>query len=362
MPSTSHEPLFPWDTLRSIIGGTSALDLPRLRMGSDAEAHEFVRCYGFNWDIEAHRAAAEEIRTEAIEFVERELLPPSLAIEPDVRAETDVRRLVRWASTPGTSDVPRWSCALLRVMHAVAHAKFHLQGRYGRLIREQILERFHPHIRQVSDVLWLGREPDGVPLVAFEAKESKPASSTIMKLLHKAENVATDIFDHVGVRFVTRDRLDALLVVRFLRVHSAIMFANVKPTRSRNTLIDVDELAAEMTRILDRTPGIDRPQLLRTLRHALPSIPASPSHQRAQANIFSDDQFRSIQFTCRQMIRIPDAQEEEIRFFFPYEVQVMDVDAYQAIQSGRASHAEYRARQRDAVRRRVLLGLIEGHM
>lgn len=356
MPATTTpEPLFPWDTLRSIIGGASALDLPRLRVTSDTEAHDFIRCYGFDWAIDEHRVEAERIRVGAIAFIEAELLPDDVTISPEVRAEMDVRRLVRWASSPELRDVQRWSCALLRVMHAVAHSKFHLQDRYGRHIRQQILDLFQPHIARRSDGLWLGGEPDGVPLVSFESKQSKPLVSTIMKLLHKTENVATDIFDHVGVRFVTRDRLDALLVVRYLRVHNVIMFANIKPTRSRNTLVDTDALAAEMDRIAQVSPGLARSELLEVLRATMPPAPAVPV---GPTNAYSDDGFRSIQYTCRQMIRVPGPPNRAIRFFFPFEVQILDVETFDEISSGRASHLEYRARQCDAVRRRVLRELI----
>ncbi len=357
-----REPLLHWETLRAIIGGSSALDLPRIRVETDEEAHEFVCCYGFDWNVLEHRVQGEAIRAGAIEFLETEILAPGTAIDPEVREERDVRRLVRWAGEGTPSPRQRWSCALLRVMHAVAHCNFPLQDRYGRHIRTQILARFQPHLHQHDGTgLRLGTGDDSVALVAFEVKEAKPLSSTVMKLLHKVENVATDIFDHIGVRFVTRDRLDALLVVRYLRAHNVFMFANVKPTRSRNTLFDLDAFEASAERALRADPDVDREALLEDLRTTM-LLPKSVVTADPRPNAFSATSYRSLQFTSRQLIRVPDETDggEEIRFFFPYEVQILDEASFRESRSGRASHEEYRARQREAVRRRVLGSLVPG--
>lgn len=46
--------------------------------------------------------------------------------------------------------------------------------------------------------------------------------------------------------------------------------------------------------------------------------------------------------------------EEEISFFFPYEVHILDAESARRNEEGPASHAEYKKRQLDAARRRVL--------
>ncbi len=46
--------------------------------------------------------------------------------------------------------------------------------------------------------------------------------------------------------------------------------------------------------------------------------------------------------------------ERQIQFFFPYEVQVMDRESYEAAVQGRASYREYKRRQVQSVRSRVL--------
>ncbi len=348
---------FPWPVLRSIIGGASAIDVPRLAVASIEEAEAFIECYGFCWQEPEHRAEIEKLRRDALAFIDEELINDiSIDIDPRVSSEDDLRKVLLWASQESGS-IQLWSCALLRVMHTFAHCQSYFSDRYGDEIRRQIFERIEPHLKMTDEGLELGESP-GIPLLEFEAKPMKERRSIAMKLMHKAENVAADIFDRVGIRFVTRERFDALLVVKYLREHNVVMFANVKPSRSRNTLIDVDLLHQTITEldlaVADRelTPDEQLEHLRREVRNR--AFPSAPS----PANEYSSISYHSIQFTCRQMIRIPDEALGGIRFFFPFEIQIMDEASYQQTREGLASHELYKARQREAVQRRILGALL----
>ena len=380
-----------WQTIRALIGGVSAIDVHRLPLRSLREAEDFLLCYGFDCKNDEHITEMEELRTEAIAFIEEELLndEPNLKIHPEVRAQPDVRVLLRWTSTSGSRHRERqmWACAMLRLMHTLSHCHSHLNIRYGDLIRTQILDRFEAHLspEEPDGARTLGRGPGAVRLARFLIKKSKPTRSLAMKLLHKPENVAADIFDRVGVRFVTKERLDTLFVVDYLRTHHVVMFANVKPSRSRNTLIDLDWLVGELERLEEevragRLARYERLQRLRELTQNQP-FPAPP---QPNYNTFSSVAYHSIQFTCRQMIRIPGEAEslhevitslaggddasqrlaeqltthaqrlQPIRFFFPFEVQILDEESYRLSREGLAAHHIYKARQREAVKQRVL--------
>ena len=107
-------------------------------------------------------------------------------------------------------------------------------------------------------------------------------------------------------------------------------------------------------------------------------------------NPFSTKRYSAIQFTARTLVRLPspatqaletlqarlqtmgDAalsdllripellqDQEEFTFFFAHEVQVMEQSGFQSSISGPASHSEYKQRQRDAARRRVLQGILQ---
>jgi uncharacterized protein (TIGR04562 family) len=363
--------------------------VPRLHLKELADAEAFLECYGFDWQTPGDRRRLERIRAEAIAFVEEELLidEPDLRMPAELRGQSDVRELLLWASDRPRRPRQRWSCAILRVMHTLAHATTDLNDYFGGQIVEQILARFRPHLQGEGEELLLGHGEQAIPLVRFQIKHIKPLRSIVTKLLQKPENVATDIFDRVGVRFITHHRFDALLVVRYLRAHNVIMFANIKPSRSRNTLVDIGELRKAIDQ-LDAEGVVDGQSRLAALREriARQSFPAPPT---TYLNPFSSTSYHAIQFTCRQQVRIANPmaesvarevsrldadypecagfsdgirerlrQQEEIRFFFPFEIQILDRKSFEASRTGRASHEVYKARQRAAIKRRVLGGLL----
>jgi uncharacterized protein (TIGR04562 family) len=95
--------------------------------------------------------------------------------------------------------------------------------------------------------------------------------------------------------------------------------------------------------------------------------------------------YRSIQFTCRHLIRLPRRSyqrfvylrqklqaagapgaimheleamlantREEVSFFFPFEIQLLDKESFLENQLGKGSHAEYKHKQLVKARERVL--------
>lgn len=381
----------PGEVLDAIIGGGSALDLPRLAVSDRASAMRFLHRYGYDLDEPAHRAAVERVRHEALGFMRGVLLHSlGLPMPTDFDSIEILDLLMQASRAPDQGDRAEqlqqaWSCAMLRVMHAVAHADNFFQHNYYRQIRESILERFVALVKTLPDgsQVLAGATFD-VPLVRFEVKQQKPLRSVVLKLLHKRENVAADLFDHIGVRIIVRRPADALLAVCALHEQHAILYANVKPTRSHNTLIDVDAFGAKARQLVAqcKAGALDADAAVAMLA----AFETRPDRTEPVAwNAHSSRKYKSIQFTCRQMIRFAnplhrrlartrkiarrhldgDALQEvldatsllgvesDIQFFFPYEVQIMDIASYAEAIEGRAAYAEYKDRQVDSVRERV---------
>ncbi len=390
--------VFSWETMHTIMGGQSAIDLSHLRLSHNGaeEASRFLARYGYDLDNPVQFQDVERIRTEALGFIRGVLLPGlpvEMPAEFDAMPILDVMRLaagdreIAVAKDGQTAEVRMgWACGLLRVMHTVAHAVNYFQNNYYHEIRERILNRFVAQVRTREDgSQYLHAQSFDVPIVRFEVKETKPLRSVVVKLLQKQENVAYDLFDHIGVRIIVGTPVDALFAVRALREEHTIMYPNVKPTRSRNTLVDLDAYDTHVRSCLQRYQRgeLDEMATVKAI-HAFDHKPAGS--EQVDWNPYSSDKYQSIQFTCRQMIRFAnplftrmrEAQaiaqkhlqgealdemlvalttqgvDPEIQFFFPYEVQLMDIASYQAATEGRASYGEYKARQIASVRRRVL--------
>ena len=231
---------FDWEVLEVIAGGRSAIDESRgLRLKTAQDVIRFMDCYGYDVDNPIEKAELFGNFQEALSFIRKYFLQPDnpdglkLEVPRKIAELTDVQNLLQYASSlsdnPDTSGTSTgfWACAILKVMHTIAHIDKDLRTHYFAEIQKQILDRFYKHIHSdEKSQLYLGRDardPDRVDLVLFDTKPKKSRDSVILKLLHKPENVAEDIFDRVGVRFVTKTKYDALRVVKFLRDRYVVM-------------------------------------------------------------------------------------------------------------------------------------------
>ena len=198
-------------------------------------------------------------------------------------------------------------------MHTIAHIDKDLRTSYFTDIQKQIFDRFYKMIHRDSEgVLFLGEDVDDplrVNLVAFETKPKKSRDSIILKLLHKPENVAEDIFDRVGIRFVTPTPLGALRVIKYLKDKMMVMPPNIKPSRSRNTLIQIENFRAQLGDLLAKADRkeLTEEQLVAKLDQAARYPTVNPD------NPHSSEFYRSIQFTCRQLIKLRNPLYDDLK-------------------------------------------------
>ena len=67
--------------------------------------------------------------------------------------------------------------------------------------------------------------------------------------------------------------------------------------------------------------------------------------------------YRFIKFISRKLVTVPLGEGDNkraFRFFYPFEIQIMDYDTYVKNLSGPMAHDEYKNRQRRKARERVL--------
>lgn len=383
-----HQALFPMppEVTQVMLGGGSPIDLDSLRVHSLDEAWHFALNYGYDLGIPVQRAAVLRVYEDAVDFLEGVVLDGTdLHVPLEVRDLQDPLDLLVWASERPQTPRSRWSCAILRVMHTLFHVDHNVNLRFLPEIQRQVFQRYDQHL-VCEDGRWCLRGAYEVPLAAVERKENKDRVSMLLKMLHKPENVAETIYDQIGIRFVAEDQLGVLMVLRFLLDHHVLMPTHIKPSRSRNFMIDLVALETWME-VLPPAFSIQdlAPEARRELNAKL-TLKAPGKDQ----NPFSSKDYSAVQFTARTLVRLPSPatralealqarlqtlgdtelsdlacipeliqDQEEFTFFFAHEVQVMEQSGFQSSRSGPASHSEYKQRQRDAARRRVLQGILQ---
>lgn len=390
---------FDWPVMEVLMGARSALDLQRLRLTTPEEATRFIRAYGYDPDSASDRRLLHAAIVEAQCFLETVLMTDEYAaglVPPrEVQMCQDARQLLLWMGSPdNTYELRRaWSCVILRVMHTILHADETQRAEHIDHAVDQIMGGLQRHINVDTDggIRFL-RGNNAVELDRVEWKRRKTRESVILKLLQKPGNVAESIYDLIGVRFVTRRLSDVLLLAKNLASLYVISFPNAHSSRSLNTLIDLEHYRTQVEALKDMlAAGSLTPTQFESMLARMDFSRPGTDRKRA-ANPHSATSYRSVQLTCRQLIRyphplsdwfermrslaaLPHNSEEtrraladvasmsenwlgngraEVQAFFPFEIQIMDAATFIHNQFGDAAHDRYRRSQIRAVRRRIL--------
>ena len=398
MPSQKQSKFkFPWTQVRDAFSGKSVLDTRYSSSRTLEEADQTLTSYGYSWDSEADRTFLLNTFKKAIEFIETQFVEPfedPLKIPEEVRLCPDLRLLLQWSNLRARNkELQLWACATLKVMHTILHLENDFLADYFQEARAQIFQRFNGHLYiDENNKIYLGKERDEfIPLYFFEVKREKDWNSKVLKLLHKPESTAARIYDHIGVRVVTESLMDLLLVFNYLLSSKIFIFANVSSLRTRNSLLDLFQCQKHVTRNLRRFS--ENNMSPEELEHEIQTgferedlIAKADEHE----NPFSLEGFRSVQFTCRHLVRFANPThsrlydlrqhlfverspvhtideldailaktKREIQFFFPFEIQLMDRETFMENQMGLGSHAEYKQGQLQKARKRVLGKLLD---
>lgn len=385
------------------IGGKSAIDLEGLFVRNYEDAEAFIQSYGYCLKKPEDQRFAHRIFIEAVTFIERVLLPDSWhqGVQPplELLESADPRQLLVWASRSDPDDPLRaWSCAILRVMHTICHIEGVYVSGHFRKAREQITQKFERRLfRNEAGELRFGDKQQSIQLERIDWKVEKSRESIILKLLHKPGNVAETIYDLFGIRIVTDRLSDVLVAVKYLRQFHLVTFTNCNPARVRNTLIDLDRFRSH----LESLKQLLSAEIITTeeFEDIIERL-TGPSFLSQKTNPHSSRNYRALQLTCREMIRFPNPallwlerlkkwergletpcqnpklvgdilkfiehwpgvnELKDIDTFFPFEVQIMDKEAYKQNLAGPASHSRYKRSQVRTARRRILAQVLKLH-
>ena len=245
---------FNWETLDVMASGTSAIDAKNYlaNFESDTEVQAFLRGYGYDLSDPIESAEMFGNFQEALQFIKKYFLKEGneedgidLTIPPVFYTITDISELLLIAT--GNSKITNkkedilWASIVMKVMHTILHLDKDLRSRYFSTIQTQIFDRFYKYLFREDEKLFITNESksETIPLVDFETKSTKTRDSIIIKLLHKKENVAEELFDRIGIRFITHTKLDSIRLLRLLYQNHIVVVNNIKPSRSQNSLLDL---------------------------------------------------------------------------------------------------------------------------
>lgn len=350
--------------LNSVVGGKSAIDMPKLDVHSLKEAESLISGYGFDYQNPLDQEKLWYYHRRALVLV-KESLKIDISEMPEVLQDRknleDLRKLLIWASSSIPQDrlLRKWSCALLRVMHVFVHTENDLFTTYSEEIQKQILTPIQDCVVHdgTSGKTFLkiddSNQHETIELAGFEVKAFKTSASTVIKLLAKPDALAMSVFDKLGFRFITKNMFDTFRVVRFLVDENLISFAHIIPDQSSNNLYPVElflKACSEMTNIHHYLTDGEIEQFFSEYL----ILHQDDANFFRKQNQFSASNYRFIKFIARKRIRIQSSGKDGFAFFYPFEIQIMDEAAHQTILSGPSEHEAYKERQRQGARNRIL--------
>lgn len=356
---------FSLDLLDVLAGNRSIVDLPGLHLQDEAQASGFLKAYGFDLSIPGDQKKLVYYYRRALVFIIEKLEIPEDSLPPlllDPEKIEPLTRVLMWASNSFKYEEPlaqqaplrRWSCVMLRVMHAFIHAENDLFHLYSEEIQKQILSPIQDCIAIEGNearpyLRWPEAPNQAISLEFFEVKPHKASVSSVIKLLSKAETHMINLHDKIGVRFVTRNILDAFRVLQFLVEHHLVGVAHVMAGQTSNNLYPValfQEFMKVYPNIQDQSPDHIEQALLKFQLDYLNQVETV-----VKENAFSANNYRFIKFVARRLVRLP---ENAGQFFYPFEIQILTREAYEHTLQGDGDHKKYKQRQLDAAKKRVL--------
>lgn len=394
---------FNWETFDVVCSGQSSLDTTNYLsdLGDRDQVADFLYGYGFDISDPVESAELFGIFQESLQFIKRYFLkegnPDGLDLKVPHYLYTITNITELFLSATGKSSLKLkteeslWAGVVLKVMHTILHTDKDLRYRYFSTIQQQIFDRFYKFIhRDEENRLFLKNDKGlSIPLYDFQTKAKKNRDSIIIKLLHKQENVAEELFDRIGMRIVTYNKLDSLRVIKFLHKNYVIMINNIKPSRSQNTLVDLKCLKTKTYGLYKKTMRNNDSEdtFYQNLNNLIEECGfGSSSH----VNRHSSDEYRAIHFTGRQLIKyrnpfmssfnevrkqaLKDKENplsqallsldtspisRDVRFFYPFEVQLTDYESHLKNTQGEASHTEYKRSQLKSAMKRIFRPILE---
>lgn len=326
------------EAVRLVLRGGSVIDWHRLNFGSEGEAREFVAAQEIDLSREDDLARVEQVKHEAISYLRRNFDFPI----PRPVAELDLIGLLMLASSKGHRQM--CACAILKAMHIIHHLEARELLFMLPVSNQEVFYLVEEKVyRVVGSML-----ANGFPILEFIGGR-KHKDSLYTKLLSKADTIAAAIYDKLRFRLVTREQNDIFPTLNHM-LQYIFPFNYVIPGQSTNTMFHFPSYCQ---------------QHLPHLSDQLQLGPELEDENNQNDNTFSAKSYSVVHFVVDMPVRLPDEIRDQAPeagrslgpvIFVQTEFQIIDRVTEHRNELGDASHAAYKERQRDAVRRRLKVG------
>lgn len=326
--------------IRMLLRGGSVVDWHRLNFADEEEAAEFARSQEIDPRNELDVARVDQVKEAAIDYLRRHFDFPV----PKPVARKDLVGLLMLASSKGHRQI--CACAILKVMHIIHH----LEARELLYLLPTADEEVFQWVEQKVYRIMAAALANDFPILEFIGGR-KNKDSLYTKLLSKPDVSASQIYDKVRFRIVTRTAQDIFPVLNFVQ-RSIFPFNFVIPGQSTNTLLRFHDYCRSEPALSRLVPQL---QLPLDVEDGLSPID----------NRFTAPSYRIVHFVADVPVRVPPQVLAAISasaallghvIFVQTEFQVLDRVTDESNESGDASHRAYKERQKLAVMHRLKVG------
>jgi uncharacterized protein (TIGR04552 family) len=338
--SLSDFTLVDLEGIRVLLRGGSVVDWHRLNFVSEEEAEAFVRAQEIDPNDPGDVARIEQVKESAIHYLKRHFDFPV----PKPVAKKDLAGLLMLASSKGHRQL--CACTILKVMHIIHH----LEARELLFLLPTADEEVFQWVEQKVYRVMAGALANDFPILEFIGGR-KNKDSLYTKLLSKPDVSASQIYDKVRFRIVTRSGEDIFPVLNYVQ-RSLVPFNFVIPGQSTNTLLRFSDYCQSEPALSRLVPDL---QLPLDLEDGLTAID----------NRFTAPSYRVVHFIADVPVRVPKKVLEDAppqtadlghTIFVQTEFQVIDRQTDESNETGDASHKAYKERQKLAVMHRLKVG------
>lgn len=335
-------------------GSISMLDVVTLGLTEEWQIRRFLKLHGVDLDQPKDIEYADVLLKEAIGFFDEMIAADQSdkKVNPILRKTRTVEGICKIFQAAAGKDqrqvVPQ-ACAILRIAAAIDFLNRDPLLASLPLAEAELQKIAKTHFHPSDGKLFFKTSAPGEPPLELVSSElrTKTRQRMISKLLHKPENKADEVVDHVGMRITTKSAFDALrfLYAAFYKPNTSIFPGmTIYVRESKQLLLDSAKLM-EALQDPKKAKELVKELAQPTIDHADLTPIGEESNER---NRFSSKSYRAIHVTFDLPIIRKDGQRGQ----FPVELQVVDAESRKKNES-RASHTDYINRQMDGVRARV---------